>query len=372
MTIAIRESFPYRYDEVGSLLRPEKLKQARDNFRNNKIDEYALRRVENKEIDRIVEKQVEIGLKAVTDGEFRRSWWHLDFLAGLNGTQYFIPQKGYKFQGEETRSGGIKIIDKVAYNPDHPFFRDFKYLNSIVPDGITAKQTIPSPSVLFPNEQAEVFDEYYNGDFNEFLNDTIEAYKRTVQHFYDLGCRYLQLDDTSWGMWASFSKGTLSPELRPFAEATVKAINSIADSKPDDLTLTMHVCKGNYDSHYAGGVGAYDSVSPYLAQLHIDGYFLEYDDNRAGGFEPLKLISENGRQQRVVIGIVTSKRPDLENIDFLRGRIEDASQYIALENLCISPQCGFASTEEGNRLTEEDQWNKLNLVIDTAKSVWKD
>ncbi|MDM7517484.1 5-methyltetrahydropteroyltriglutamate--homocysteine S-methyltransferase [Lentilactobacillus sp. TOM.63] len=371
MTVAIKTKFPNRFDEVGSLLRPARLKQARADYEAHKITVDELRNVENEEIKRIVKKQVELGLKDVTDGEFRRSWWHLDFFAGLKGVQYFVPEHGFIFHGEETRKGGVKFTGKIEYNPNHPFFDGFKFLNSIVPDGVTAKQTIPSPDVFFPNKGAEVYDDYYKGDFEALLNDEIEAYKQTVQHFYDLGCRYLQIDDTSWGMWASFSNGTLKPELKLLAEAAVKAINAIADSKPDDLTLTMHVCKGNYDSTWAGA-GAYDPVADYLAQLHIDGYFLEYDDERSGGFEPLKKIADNGRGQRVVIGLVTTKKPELETEQLLKERINKASQFIPLNNLCLSPQCGFASTEEGNRLTEEDQWNKLRLVIKVAKSVWKD
>lgn len=371
MTVSVKNQFPYRYDEVGSLLRPAALKQARADFQSQKISADDLKAVEDREVKRIVEKQVDLGLKAVTDGEFRRSWWHLDFFDGLNGAHFFTPAKGYNFNGLETRKGGIKITDKVTYNPDHPFFAGFSYLNSIVPDGVTAKQTIPSPSVMFPNKDAEIYDEHYNNDLNAFVDDLIIAYQKTVQHFYELGCRYLQIDDTSWGMWASFSKGTLNPALKPVAEAAVRAINAIADNKPEDLVLTMHVCRGNYASTWAGA-GAYDPVADYLAQLHIDGYFLEYDDERSGGFEPLKKIADNGRHQRIVLGLVTSKKPELESEDSLRARIQDASQYVPLNDLCLSAQCGFASTEEGNHLTETDQWRKLKLVIDTAKSVWKD
>ncbi|MDV7719431.1 5-methyltetrahydropteroyltriglutamate--homocysteine S-methyltransferase [Pediococcus ethanolidurans] len=371
MTVSVKNQFPYRYDEVGSLLRPEALKAAREKFHAHEISADDLKKVEDQEISRIVKKQVELGLKAVTAGKFRRSWWHLDFFDGLNGAHFFTPEKGYTFNGLETRKGGIKITDKVTYNPDHPFFADFSYLNSIVPEGITAKQTIPSPSVLFPNKDAEIFDEHYDYDLNAFVDDLIVAYQKTVQHFYDLGCRYLQIDDTSWGMWASFSKGTLNPELKPVAKAAVRAINAIADNKPDDLTLTMHVCRGNYASTWAGA-GAYDPVADYLAQLHIDGYFLEYDDERSGGFEPLKKIADNGRHQRIVLGLVTSKKPELEPQSVLKARIKDASQYVPLDDLCLSAQCGFASTEEGNHLSEDEQWNKLKLVIDTAKSVWSD
>lgn len=368
MTVDVKVKFPYRYDEVGSLLRPESLKKAREDFKTGKIDVDALHQVEDKEVQRIINKQVDLGYKAVTDGEFRRSWWHLDFFDGLNGAHFFEPEKGFIFHGLETRKGGVKITDKLAYNPEHPFFADFTKFQAAVPEGITAKQTIPSPSVFFPNEAAEVFDEAYH-DFDAYLADLIVAYQKTVQHFYDLGCRYLQIDDTSWGMWASFSDKTINPDLKPLCEAAVKAINAIADTKPDDLVLTMHVCRGNYASTWAGA-GAYDPVADYLAELHIDGYFLEYDDERSGGFEPLAKIAANGRHQRIVLGLVTSKTPELEPQSLLESRIQEASQYVPLEDLCLSSQCGFASTEEGNHLTEAEQWKKLELVRDTAKKVW--
>ncbi|GAA3623153.1 5-methyltetrahydropteroyltriglutamate--homocysteine S-methyltransferase [Secundilactobacillus similis] len=361
-------TYPYRADIVGSFLRPAALKQANADFKAGKIDREALTQVENREIDHLVDQQVKAGLKDVTAGEFRRSWWHLDFLGGLNGAEFFTPDHGFVFNGQETRAGAIRINGKIAFNPQHPFFDDFSYLKQIVPAGIAAKQTIPSPSVLFPNEDAMIYDNYYH-DFDAFLADEIKAYQETVQHFYDLGCRYLQIDDTSWGMWASFSDGTINPDLVPLCEAAVKAINAIADNKPDDLVLTMHVCRGNYDSNWAGA-GAYDPVADYLAQLHIDGYFLEYDDERSGGFEPLKKIAENGRHQRIVLGLVTTKRPELEDAELLKTRIENASQFVDKNELCLSPQCGFASTEEGNHLTEADQWAKIKLVVNTANEVW--
>lgn len=368
MTVATKNKFPYRYDQVGSLLRPEALKQARVDFNAHKIDAAAFHQVEDEQVQRIVDKQVALGFKAATDGEFRRSWWHLDFFDGLNGAHFFEPDKGFIFHGLETRKGGIKITDKLAYSPEHPFFADSTKLNAIMPAGVTAKQTIPSPSVFFPNEAAEIYDQHYH-DFDAFLDDLITAYQQTVQHFYDLGCRYLQIDDTSWGMWASFSEGTINPDLEPLCVAAVKAINAIADTKPADLTLTMHVCRGNYASTWAGA-GAYDPVADYLAQLHIDGFFLEYDDERSGGFEPLAKIAANGRHQRIVLGLVTSKQPELEDQAVLEQRIKDASQYVPLADLCLSAQCGFASTEEGNHLTEDQQWAKLELIHDTAKQVW--
>lgn len=197
MTVNNQVKLPARYDIVGSYLRPESLKQARAALQENKITRAELTQIENEEIKHLVDTQVALGLKAVTDGEFRRSWWHLDFFDGLNGAHFFEPAHGFIFNGQETRKGGIRLTDKLSYNPKHPFFTGFEYLSKLVPDGVLAKQTIPSPSVLFPNEDAEIFDEHYAHDFESFLQDEIITYQKTIQHFYDLGCRYLQIDDTS-------------------------------------------------------------------------------------------------------------------------------------------------------------------------------
>lgn len=371
MTTTTKTQAPFRADIVGSFLRPESLRDIRAKFELGEATAEQVTAVENSEIEHLVNEQVAHCLKAVTDGEFRRSWWHLDFFSGLNGTEYFTPEKGYFFHNGETRAGGIKFVDQIQYNPDHPFFAGFEFLKSFTPAGILAKQTIPSPSVLFPNPAAEIYDNYYRGDLDAFYADLTETYMQTVQHFYDLGCRYLQIDDTSLCMWASFaeSKDNIGADLAPLAEAAVKIINEIADNKPDDLVLTMHVCRGNYNSDWAGS-GAYDPVADYLAQLHIDGYFLEYDDERSGGFEPLAKIAANGRHQKIVIGLITSKNPELESFESLQKRLEDAAQYVEIDDLCLSPQCGFASTEEGNKLTFAEQWAKIDLVVDTAKKIW--
>nr|WP_191987310.1 5-methyltetrahydropteroyltriglutamate--homocysteine S-methyltransferase [Lapidilactobacillus bayanensis] len=372
MTTTIKP--PFRYDIVGSFLRPEKLKAVRADYAAKKITAAELKATEDEAVKNLVDLQLEHGLKAVTDGEFRRSWWHLDFFAGLLGTTYFTPEQGYFFHGGETRAGGIRYVDRVRYNPDHPFFKGFEFLQQITPKTAVAKQTIPSPSVFFPNTAAEIYDDYYGDNLDQLYTDLTAAYQQTIQHFYDLGCRYLQLDDTSWGMWASFAADQhlttdVSPQIKPLADAAVKIINELADHKPADLTLTMHVCRGNYNSDWAGA-GAYDPVADYLAQLHIDGYFLEYDDERSGGFAPLAKIAANGRHQKIVLGLITSKRPELESFATLKARLDDASQYVPLADLCLSPQCGFASTEEGNQLTEAQQWAKIDLVVQTAQQIW--
>lgn len=367
-------TFPNHYDQVGSLLRPKRLQEARKQYAQQELDQEALAEVENEEIEKIVKQQVELGFKDVTDGELRRSWWHLDFYAGLLGTQYFVPEKGWNFAGIETRPGGIKIVDPISYNPDHPFFASFEYLQKIVPEGITAKQTIPSPTVFFPNEEAHILNEAY-ADLDNFYQDLVLTYQETIQHFYDLGCRYLQLDDTTWGMWASFAHEAHTTELAPSiaqqAQIAVKVINEIIAHKPAKMTITMHVCRGNYRSVWAGA-GAYDPVASYLAQLNLDGFFLEYDDRRSGGFAPLAKIAENGRKQRIILGLITSKKPQLEPQTALITRIRQASQFVPLAQLGISTQCGFASTEEGNKITSAQQWRKLALVVATAKTVWPD
>ncbi len=364
--------FPNHFDQVGSLLRPSNLQKARLDFSKSRIDQDTLTEIENEEIKNVVSKQIELGFKDVTDGEFRRSWWHLDFYAGFLGTKYFIPEKGWNFAGIQTRPGGIKIIDHLQYNPNHPFFAAFNYLQKIVPEGITAKQTIPSPTVFFPNKDAHILNEAYD-NLDNFYQDLILIYQQTIQHFYDLGCRYLQLDDTTWGMWASFAHDSnslkLSPELTKQAEIAVRILNQIIDQKPSDMTMTMHVCRGNYQSVWAGS-GDYAPVAKYLAKLHLDGFFLEYDDKRSGDFSPLAQISNSGRNQRIILGLITSKTSKLENENDLIKRIKQASEYFPIDHLGISTQCGFASTEEGNKLTIEDQWKKLALVIKTANLVW--
>ncbi|TGA97531.1 vitamin B12 independent methionine synthase [Sporolactobacillus shoreae] len=374
MTLVAAKHAPFRFDQVGSLLRPTALKEAREKFAEGEIDRAALSRVEDEEIRKIVAKQVETGLKAVTDGEFRRSWWHLDFLAGLNGVETYSQNASYKFHGAKTRDTNVRFVDKVSYNPDHPFFAAFKFLNSIVPEGVLAKQTIPSPSLYFRDNRSDNAPKFYETR-EAFLTDLSKAYRETIQHFYDLGCRYLQLDDTTWAFLIdqiiNAKNADEKAKYEQIAADSVTAINGALENKPEDLTVTMHICRGNFKSTFLFS-GGYGPVASYLSKLNIDGYFLEYDNERSGDFSPLGEIYKDGSSKKVVLGLITSKFPELEAEDLLQKRIKEATEYVPLENLCLSTQCGFASTEEGNKLTEDQQWAKLKLVVDTAKKVWTD
>lgn len=374
MTVTIAKKAPFRSDQVGSLLRPTELKRAREQFDAGEIDKAALTQVENEEIKKIVEKQIKSGLKAVTDGEFRRSWWHLDFLAELNGVESYSQNESYKFKGAKTRDTNVRFIDKVSYNPDHPFFDAFKFMQSIVPEGILVKQTIPSPTLYFRDHRSDNAVNFY-ASREDFLDDLAAAYHKTIQHFYDLGCRYLQLDDTTWAFLINqiiFTKSAEEKErYEQIAKDSVTVINKALNGLPEDLTITTHICRGNFQSTFLFS-GGYGPVAKYLAQLNLDGYFLEYDNERSGDFAPLGELFKEDSNKKVVLGLVTSKFPELESVDGLQKRIEEATKYVPLKNLCLSTQCGFASTEEGNKLTEAQQWAKLRLVVDVAKKVWKE
>lgn len=358
---------PFKADHVGSLLRPENVHQARKEFEEGKISAEQLREVETKEIKRIVDKQIEIGLKAVTDGEFRRRFWHTDFLEHLNGIEGYVPEVGYIFHGnEETERYSIRNVGKVSFNPDHPFVKDFIEFNEIVGGRAVAKQTIPSPNMLF---NAGIIDETIYPDIEEYAGDVIQTYRDAIKAFYDAGVRYLQLDDVYIAGLSSpkkhFNDGNSREKLIDLA---LRVINGVLEGKPDDLHVTTHLCRGNYRSNWAFE-GSYALIAPtLLAKEKVNGFFLEYDDERSGDFTPLKHIPNGGPQ--VVLGLVTSKFADLEDREAIIARIKEASQYVALEQLCLSPQCGFASTHHGNKLTEEEQWAKLKLIVDIANEVW--
>lgn len=358
---------PFKADHVGSLLRPERLHEARQAFKAGKISETDLRNIETEEIKRIVDKQIEIGLEAVTDGEFRRSFWHLDFLEHLNGIEGYVPERGIQFKGVETEPYDIRNIGKISWNPDHPFIQDFIEFNEIVADRAVAKQTIPSPNQLFhlgirnPDIYASVED---------YASDIIQTYRDALQAFYDAGVRYLQLDDV-------YMAGLGAPDLffyeqgysrRELIELALHVANSVLEGKPDDLFVTTHLCRGNYRSTWAFEASYGLIADTLFAKEQVNGFFLEYDDERSGDFRPLKHIPEGGPQ--VVLGLITSKKGELEDKETIKARIQEASQYVPLEQLCLSPQCGFASTHHGNILTEEEQWDKLKLIVEIANEVW--
>ncbi|WP_085522474.1 5-methyltetrahydropteroyltriglutamate--homocysteine S-methyltransferase [Tuberibacillus sp. Marseille-P3662] len=363
-----RQKPPYRADQVGSLLRSERIKTARSQKTAGDISAEQLRLIENEEITRIVEKQKEIGLQAVTDGEFRRSWWHFDFLEGLDGVESYEADTGIQFQQQQTKARAIKVTGKLDFT-DHPMLEDYKFLHSIAGDH-TAKMTIPSPSML--HFRGEI-DEHAYRDQEAFFHDLALTYKKAIQAFYDAGCRYLQLDDTSWAYFCSEEQKEQmrARGLDPNELTTLyaKMINEAIADRPNDLTITMHICRGNFRSTWIAS-GGYEPVAETLfAGLNIDGFFLEYDSDRAGGFEPLRFVQRPDLQ--VVLGLITSKFGELENPEDIKRRIDEASRFVDVNQLCLSPQCGFASTEEGNLLTEDQQWAKLRHGIDIAQDVWK-
>ncbi|MCG7335221.1 5-methyltetrahydropteroyltriglutamate--homocysteine S-methyltransferase [Sporosarcina sp. ACRSM] len=359
---------PFRADHVGSLLRPENLHEARKEFKEGKITAEQLREVETQEIKRIVDKQIEVGLEVVTDGEFRRTWWHLDFMEHLNGFEGYVPETGYKFDGVETERYNVRNTGKISFNPDHPFIKDFVEFNEIVGGRAVAKQTIPSPNQFF---NAGIRDVNIYPDLEEYAKDVIQAYRDALHAFYEAGVRYLQLDDVYIAGLSSTSIPWRQDEAysrEQLIDLALRVINGVLEGKPEDLVVTTHLCRGNYQSTWAFE-GSYALIAPtLLAKEKVDGFFLEYDDDRSGDFKPLEHIPNGGA--KVVLGVVTSKNGEVEGKEAIKARIQEATQYVPLEQLCLSPQCGFASTHHGNKLTEEQQWEKLKFIVDVAKEVW--
>jgi len=366
------EKFSSHYDVVGSFLRPNKLQHAKADLLAHKIDQANYDEILKKEIKRVVEKQAKLGLKDATDGEFGRSWWHLDFLLGLKGVKHVDRHESYKFHGEKTRTDNVELGGRLASNPDHPFFKQFAYLKSIVPKGVVAKETIPSPTLFFRDDRSKNYELFY-ANWEDFLKGLAKTYAEMIQHFYDLGCRYLQFDDTTWAFLISKLNETTGEQRDKYlalAKDSVFVINKMLEKVPADMTVTTHICRGNFKSTYLFS-GSYDVIAPYLSLLHYDELFLEYDDERSGDFTALKEIWNKRPNVKIILGLVTSKTPQLEDSAKLKARIDEAAQLIPLENLGLSTQCGFASTEEGNKLTEEEQWAKVELVVKTAKQIWE-
>ena len=359
------------YDIVGSFLRPKELKKARKKFNEGNISQAELTHVENQAIDQLIQKEESLGLKFVTDGEFRRSWWHLDFLWNLNGVAKYNYHESYKFHGAKTRTDNVELAGKVTYNPDHPFFEAFKFAQKHA--NVQVKQTIPSPTLLFRDNRSDNWNKFYDNR-QDYLDDLATAYHETIQYFYDLGCRYLQIDDTTWAFLISKLNETIDnptehTKYTKLAEDSVYVINQAIVNLPEDLTIATHICRGNFKSTFLFS-GGYEAVASYLAQLNYDRFFLEYDSKRAGDLAPIKTIWNNRPNVTIVLGLVTSKSGKLEEKEDLIKRINEAAELVPLTNLALSTQCGFASTEEGNILTTDDQWNKIKLVVDTAKQVW--
>lgn len=365
---------PFRYDFVGSFLRPEKLKKARRQFNEGKIDAAALKKVEDEAITELVSKIKELGYHVITDGEFRRATWHLDFMWGFDGIGHTPTKTGLPFHGEAAMVDDTYIVGKIGLTGEHPFVDHFRFVKALEDENTVAKQTIPSPAQFlaqftmpfnrgctekhYPNEQ-------------ELVNDIVAAYGKVIDDLYAAGCRNLQLDDCTWGMFADKIGHTLYGTTREGIVGFQKAHKDINDkviaNAPKDMIINTHVCRGNFHSTYASE-GAYDSVADILfGEEDVNAYFLEFDDERSGGFAPLAKVSG---EKKVVLGLITTKSPVLEDKQLVIDRIHDAAKYIPLERLYLSPQCGFASCEIGNKLTEEEQWAKLRLVKEVAEEVW--
>ena len=365
-----RDSAQYRAEVVGSFLRPAAIKQAREQFQKGEIDAVSLRRIEDEAIRDVVTHQRACGLKVVTDGEFRRAWWHFDFFDGLEGVERYESEQGIQFNGVQTKAHGIRVTGKIGFG-NHPMLEDFRYLKSISGDAV-AKMTIPSPSVMHFRGGRKAIDANVYPDLNDYFDDLATVYRDAISAFYAAGCRYLQLDDTVWAYLCSEDQKSQIRERgddpEQLARIYAQVLNKAIEGKPDDLTIGLHVCRGNFRSTWISE-GGYEPVAEILfGTVNIDAFFLEYDNERSGGFEPLRFIKP-GKQQ-VVLGLITTKNGELENPQTVKARIAEAAQFVSLDQICLSPQCGFASTEEGNSLTEEQQWTKLRLVVDIAKDVW--
>ena len=374
--MAYIKNAPFRADVVGSFLRPDVLKQARADFAAGIIDAGTLRAVEDEAIRDLVAKQKAAGLHVITDGEFRRSYWHLDFMWGLQGIERRTSRTGYQFHDEETTADTAVVTGKIS-GENHPFVEHFKFVKALEEEGQVARQTIPAPAQTYSevvldrcDGQQESLRAVYPTD-EELIADIAAAYRTVLADLYAAGCRNVQFDDCTWGIYCDrdfVAKTGMSPvDIKKVSELGVALNNAALEGKPADLVVNTHVCRGNYHSTYAFE-GGYDPVAPYLfANEDVNAFYLEFDTPRAGGFAPLAHVAAG---KKVVLGLVTSKQPGLEDEELLVRRINEAAQYVPLEDLCLSPQCGFASCECGNKLTEEEQWAKVALVQRVAKRVW--
>lgn len=366
---------PFRYDYVGSFLRPERLKKARADFESGMINPSQLKEVEDECILDLVSKIKDLGYHVITDGEFRRSTWHLDFMWGFNGIEHKKTLAGNTtFDGEAAMIDDTYMISKISVK-EHPFVEHFKFIKALEDENTIAKQTIPSPGQFYAYfTGAELLTTTLNiyGTEEAFADDVVKAYSEFVAEIYAAGCRNLQFDDCVWGgmvnpKLAVALTGRSGQQLEEYKKLILDLNNRVVTLAPTDLIINTHVCRGNYHSTFFSS-GAYDGVADLLfGEEHVNTYYLEYDDERSGGFAPLAKVSED---KKVVLGLITTKTPALENKEDVIARIHEAAKYIPLDRLYLSPQCGFASCEIGNKLTEEEQWDKLRLVKEIAEEVW--
>jgi len=359
---------PFRADMVGSLLRTRALKEARQQHQEGTLSAEGLKAVEDQEIVKIIRKQEEIGLHGITDGEFRRAFWHFDFLEQLDGVTSVTADSGMNFKGGVGIAKALRITGKVGFS-GHPMIDHFRFVKENTTR--TAKMTIPGPSMLHYRGGRKMMNPGVYADMDGFYADVGAAYGKAVHAFYDAGCRYLQLDDISFAYLCDPEQRQMlqdrgdDPQKQPQIYAGM--VREALKDKPADLAITMHLCRGNFRSTFIAS-GGYEPVAEVLFNaMPVDGYFMEWDSDRAGGFEPLRFLPKG---KTVVLGLVTSKTGTLESKDAIRRRIDEASKFVDLDQLCLSPQCGFASTEEGNVLAEDEQWAKLRMIVEIAQEVW--
>lgn len=359
---------PFRADQVGSLLRSQPLKAARTKRATGEITPAELKAVEDAEIRKLVARQEEIGLQAVTDGEFRRSWWHYDFLAGLDGVELTSVAQGLQFKGAETKAEGLHVHGRIDFG-DHPMVGHFKFLKSAAK--AVPKMTIPSPTALHYRGGRAAIERSVYPEMEPFFEDLGKAYAKAVRAFGEAGCTYLQLDEV-------YVAYLCDPAQRDYLRGRgddpdrllhiyADLVNAAVSGRTPGMTISMHLCRGNFRSTWMAQ-GGYESVADVLFnKMGVDAYFMEYDSERAGGFEPLRMLPRN---KLAVLGLMTSKTGTLEDKDQLKRRLDEAAKFTDLDQLCLSPQCGFASTEEGNLLAEQEQWAKLARCVEVAKDVW--
>lgn len=364
---------PFRFDQVGSLLRSERLKKANSDFQEGIINKEEYQIIKKEEIKRIVEIQKELGCLAITDGEFNREYWHYDFISYLNGIENYVMDTSGSFQGVMHKLKSYYVFDRLSFPSDHPFIEDYRYLHQLVGEDGLAKFTIPGPNMIYYSGvlNSPMYQEHTHiKDLETIKKDIIKVYQEAINAFYEAGCRYLQFDDTSWGAFFSEKNRQIleakgidcKKTIKEFADLTIECIKN----KPEDMILTTHVCRGNFKSSWLYE-GDYSYAEKEVFRAPFDGYFLEFDTDRSGSFAPIQYM----KQGKLVLGLITSKEGILEDKDIIKARIQEATQYLPLDQLCISPQCGFSSTKEGNDLTERQQWDKLTFVKEIANEIWK-